>query len=50
MLLSTGSGGEILGYGVIGWISTALTVFGVFWISRVGRPVATKFEPAIAVE
>ena len=50
MLLSTGSGGEILGYATNGWIATALTLFGIFWISRVAQPVVAKLEPAIAVE
>src|SRR5262249_45030447 len=36
--LSTGPGGEILGYGTNGWVMAAVTLFGVFWVGQVVRP------------
>ncbi len=50
MMLSAGNGDEILGYGLNGMAATALTIFSVFWISRVGRPAVAVIEPAMAAE
>lgn len=35
LLLSTGSGGHIAGYGTTGWIAAALALSSAFWVSRV---------------
>lgn len=45
LLLGTGAHGEILGYGVNGWIAMALTLFGMVWIARV-VPGAAPPQPA----
>ena len=39
LLVGIGPAGEITGYGTNGWIAAGLTLFGVFWVSRV-RPAA----------
>jgi MFS transporter, DHA1 family, inner membrane transport protein len=46
MLLTTGPNGEIVGYGLNGWIATGLTLFAVAWISRVHQ--APALAPAQA--
>lgn len=35
LMLSTSPGGQILGYGTVGWVSVAVGLAGVFWVSRV---------------
>ena len=40
MLLSSGQGGEILGYGANGWVAAAITVVAVIWIGQVRRPAS----------
>jgi MFS transporter, DHA1 family, inner membrane transport protein len=43
LLLSSGKGAEIIGYGMNGWCAAALTVLGVVWIQKVtsaAKPVA----------
>lgn len=45
LMLSTSPGGQILGYGTVGWVSVAVGLAGVFWVSRVrgaqgGAPAA----------
>ncbi len=53
LMLSSGQGGEIIGYGRNGWCAAALTVLGVVWISRVTKSatvtpyMTTPFTPAI---
>ncbi|MEC5388307.1 MFS transporter [Uliginosibacterium sp. H3] len=48
LMLSNGPGGQILGYGVIGWCATALTVLSVIWIGYVtySAPPIAKVAPA----
>jgi MFS transporter, DHA1 family, inner membrane transport protein len=41
-MLSTGAGGEILGYGTNGWVAAIMTVLAVAWIGQVGRPARGK--------
>jgi MFS transporter, DHA1 family, inner membrane transport protein len=50
MMLTTGPNNEILGYGTIGWVASALTMFAIFWISRVGHPLIKVATPAVAAE
>lgn len=38
MTLSSGTGGEILGYGANGWVAAGVTVVAIIWIGQVGRP------------
>ncbi|MDB5800341.1 MAG: hypothetical protein JWL63_1280 [Rhodocyclales bacterium] len=43
LMLSSGPGGEIIGYGTNGWCAVALTLLGIVWIHRVTKvamPVA----------
>ncbi|MGH8778355.1 MFS transporter [Paraburkholderia sp.] len=35
LMLSSGSGGQILGYGTVGWIAVAVALCAVLWVSRV---------------
>ncbi|XAH24224.1 MFS transporter [Xylophilus sp. GW821-FHT01B05] len=46
LLLSNGPGGEILGYGLNGWLSAALVLLGIYWIGRV-RPAVQRPGAAI---
>ena len=38
LMISTGAGGQIQGYGTVGWLAAALTLFGMWWIGRL--PIA----------
>jgi MFS transporter, DHA1 family, inner membrane transport protein len=49
LLLGEGVHGEILGYGMNGWIAAVLTVFGMIWISRVVSNTASCPAPVAAV-
>jgi predicted MFS family arabinose efflux permease len=39
LMLGSGPQGEIVGYGINGWLAVGLTVFGLFWIGRMLRPL-----------
>jgi predicted MFS family arabinose efflux permease len=45
LLLGTGPNGEILGYGMNGWIAAALTLFGMIWIVRVVSNTSAQPAP-----
>src|SRR5262249_55979380 len=49
LLLSSGPNGEIVGYGLNGWISTVLTVLGMVWIGRVVSNSASPSTPSAAM-
>jgi predicted MFS family arabinose efflux permease len=40
LLLSNGPNGQIVGYGLNGWLSAALVLFGVYWVGRVRSAAA----------
>jgi len=46
MLLSSGPGGEILGYGTNGWVAAGVTVVAIIWIGRVGPRTSGDRAPA----
>jgi predicted MFS family arabinose efflux permease len=54
LLLSTGAGGAIVGYGNNGWVAVALVAFAWLWISRVkpfnARPAPIAMIPEGVVE
>lgn len=45
LLLSSGTGTEILGYETNGWCATALTILGVLWVGR----VTSMAKPATSI-
>jgi predicted MFS family arabinose efflux permease len=46
LLLSSGPGGEILGYGTNGWCAVALTLLAVAWVYRVTKATASTAASA----
>ena len=48
LLLSAGPSGEILNYGVNGWIAAAMTLFGMIWIARVVPNTFPSSAPVVA--
>ena len=44
LLLSTGPGGTIVGYGSNGWVAVALVAFSWLWVARV-KPAAVRPSP-----
>jgi MFS transporter, DHA1 family, inner membrane transport protein len=45
LLLSSGAGGEILGYGANGWVAAGVTVIAIIWIGQVGRAAGVARLP-----
>ena len=49
LLLGSGPSGEIVGYGMNGWIAAALTLFGMIWIGRVVSNSSSQPAPVVAM-
>jgi MFS transporter, DHA1 family, inner membrane transport protein len=47
LMLSNTAGGQISGYGTVGWVAVALTMLAVAWVSRV-KAAASDHAPAVA--
>ena len=47
LMLGTSPGGQIVGYGTVGWVAVAIAAVGVFWVSRV-RSAHTDLPPVEA--
>jgi DHA1 family inner membrane transport protein len=48
LLLGAGPRGEIVGYGMNGWIAAAMTLFGMLWIGRVVSNSSARALHAVA--
>ena len=47
LMLGNSPGGQIIGYGTVGWMAVAIALVGVFWVSRVRG--AQRAAPPVAV-
>jgi predicted MFS family arabinose efflux permease len=45
LMLGNAPGGQIVGYGTVGWVAVAVAMVGVFWVSRVR---GARHEPTTA--
>ncbi len=45
MMLSSGRGGEIVGYGTNGWVAMGVTMLALIWIGQVKRPAGAQRVP-----
>jgi MFS transporter, DHA1 family, inner membrane transport protein len=55
LMLSNTAGGQIAGYGTVGWVAVALTMLAVIWVSRVKAadhtpPAAVSVVPEVVGE
>ncbi|HEX7907886.1 MAG TPA: MFS transporter [Paraburkholderia sp.] len=54
LMLGTSPAGQIVGYGTVGWVSVAVSLAGVLWVSRVrsaqgGAPAAGGLAPPVVI-
>jgi len=49
LLLGSGPSAQIIGYGANGWVTVALTVFGMAWIGRVVSNSSVQAAPVVAM-
>jgi len=49
LMLGSSSAGQIVGYGTVGWVSVAVALSGVLWVSRVRGARSDGAAPAPAV-